>query len=36
MILKNYSFGRFLPPEYQEKINKHPELATGVSITFLK
>ena len=36
MTPKNYGFWRFLPPEYQEKIYQRPELATGVSVTFLK
>ena len=36
MIPKNYGFWRFLTPEYQGKIYQPPELATGVSVTFLK
>ena len=36
MIPKNYGFWRFLLPEYQGKIYQTPELAKGVSVTFLK
>ena len=36
MIPKNYGFWRFLPPEFQGKIYQPQELATGVSVTFLK